>query len=106
MRASASLLAWAKQRCGWPERRGERHWRPSTKVNEHKDTRSFALRVDIKVSLELSFGILPDGKRKSRQDAGGTKQKRPSWAGAQFATGVLYHDGNAGQVEESWATAR
>ncbi len=46
--------------------RGVRHRRPSEKVNEHKDTRSFlraaaerptALREDIEVSLELSFGI-------------------------------------------------
>jgi len=26
-------------------------------VNEHKDARSFGLREDIEVSLELSFGI-------------------------------------------------
>jgi hypothetical protein len=29
-----------------------RQWRPSEKVNEHKDTRSFDLREDIKVSLD------------------------------------------------------
>jgi len=69
-------------------------------VNEHKDTRSFAEREDIKVSLELSFGILADGKRKSRQDAGGTKQKRPDRAGAQFATGILYHKGTAGRTKK------
>ena len=80
----------------------------SEKVNEHRDTRSFllaaaerptAVREDIKVSLELSFGIVPDGKRKSRQDAGGTKQKRPDWVGAQYATGILYHEGNAGRTK-------
>ena len=37
--------------------RGVRQRRPSEKVNEHKDTRSFALREDIEVSLELNFGI-------------------------------------------------
>ncbi len=37
--------------------RGVRQRRPSEKVNEHKDTRSFAVREDIEVSLELSFGI-------------------------------------------------
>jgi hypothetical protein len=30
----------------------------------------------------------------------------PAGAGAQFATGVLYHDGNAGQVEELGAKER
>src|SRR6266852_2996085 len=37
--------------------RGARQRRPSENVNEHKDKRSFGLREDIKVSLELSFGI-------------------------------------------------
>ena len=30
----------------------------------------------------------------------GLKQKRPGLAGAQFHTGILYRDGNAGQVKK------
>ena len=81
--------------------RGVRQRRPSEKVNEHKDTRSFfgvtakrstlraaaerptGLREDIKVSLELSFGIAElkraqaeacaTNEKERRQDAGATK---------------------------------
>src|SRR5258708_8082037 len=42
---------------------GVRQRRPSAKVNEHKDLRSFGLREDIKVSLELSFGICGEQKQ-------------------------------------------
>jgi hypothetical protein len=41
-----------------------RQRRPSENVNEHKDTRSFDLREDIKVSLELSLGFAADRKAK------------------------------------------
>jgi len=57
----------------WRAECGQR--RPSENVNEHKDTRSFALREDIEVSLELSFGIadgnepvgMPFGKSQGKQ---------------------------------------
>jgi len=32
----------------------------------------------------------------------GLKQKRPDKVGAQFATGTLYHGGNAGQMKKYW----
>jgi hypothetical protein len=46
--------------------------------------------------------MLPTKKNKKerRQDAGAAKQKRPGLAGAQFSTGVLYHNGNACQVKK------
>ncbi len=56
-RAWASFSAWSKQKWDCLPSRGERQRRPSENVNEHKDTRSLALRDAIKVSLELSFGI-------------------------------------------------
>jgi len=49
--------AWYGQKRGWLAKRGVQQRRPSEKVNEHKDARSFGLREDIEVSLELSFGI-------------------------------------------------
>jgi hypothetical protein len=56
-RALASFWAWYGQKRGWLAKRGVQQRRPSENVNEHKDTRSLALREGIKVSLELSFGI-------------------------------------------------
>src|SRR6266481_5805860 len=74
-RARASFWAWSKQKWGFLPVRGVRQRRPSENVKEHKDARSFlcvtakrstlraaaeqptALREDIEVSLELSFGI-------------------------------------------------
>src|SRR6266852_6799364 len=88
--------------------RGARQRRPSEKVNEHKDTRSFGLREDMKVSLELSFGIAyreePAGHRCRQTD--GTKQKRPGLAGAQLSTRILYHNGSAGQAKKLGAKER
>src|SRR6266851_8411414 len=88
--------------------RGVRQRRPSEKVNEHKDTRSFGLREDIKVSLELSFGIAygeePAGHPCRQTD--GTKQKRPGLAGAQLSTRILYHNGSAGQAKKLGAKER
>src|SRR6266851_3488572 len=88
--------------------RGVRQRRPSEKVNEHKDTRSFGLREDIKVSLELSFGIAygeePAGHPCRQTD--GTKQKRPGLAGAQVSTRILYHNGSAGQAKKLGAKER
>jgi hypothetical protein len=55
--ARASFWAWYPQKWGWLPVRGVRQRRPSENVNEHKDTRSFGLREDIEVSLELSFEI-------------------------------------------------
>ncbi len=83
-----------------------RQRRPSAKVNEHKDTRSFDLREDMEVSLELSFGIWEqkqDALKRAPTQANwgynmGLKQKRPDRVGAQFSTGILYHEGNASQI--------
>src|SRR5712691_908803 len=73
--------------------RGVRQRRPSEKVNEHKDTRSFGLREDIEVSLELSFGIACLLRRGDR-DAGATKmalkQKRLAGREAHYFTWVMY----------------
>ena len=44
-----------------------RQRRPSEKVNEHKDARSFDLSEDIKVSLELGFGICCRSKSENRK---------------------------------------
>src|SRR6267378_1832047 len=95
-------------RCGRVPVRGVRQRRPSEKVNEHKDTRSFGLREDIKVSLELGFGIAygeePAGHPCRQTD--GTKQKRPGLAGAQLSTEILYHNGSAGQAKKLGAKER
>jgi hypothetical protein len=45
-------------------------------------------------------------KKQRRQDAGGTKQKRPGLAGAQYTTGILYRNGNRGQVKKLGAKER
>src|SRR5258708_6854586 len=58
---------------------GVRQRRPSAKVNEHKDLRSFGLREDIKVSLELSFGICGEQK----QDA---LKRAPTQANRRYKT--------------------
>jgi len=57
-RDSASFWAWKKQKCGWPERRGVRHWRPSAKVKEHKPERSLERLVDMEVSRKEGFEFL------------------------------------------------
>jgi hypothetical protein len=93
VRAEAGIFAGA----------GVRQRRPSEKVNEHRDTRSFAEREDMKVSLELSFGIT--GLKRTQAEACATKRKRPGKAGAQFATGILYHEGK-GNADGNGLTAR
>lgn len=54
-RARASFWAWSGQKRGCLSKRGERQRRPSENVNEHKDTRSLALREDIKSLLRVEF---------------------------------------------------
>jgi hypothetical protein len=36
--------------------------------------------------------------RRVGRDAGAAKRNAPAGVGAQFATGILYHKGNAGQI--------
>src|SRR5260370_40266357 len=57
-----SFRAWKRQRSGWPERRGVRHWRPSANVKAHKRVRSFlcvaAERPFSCVAAERSFSCV------------------------------------------------
>jgi hypothetical protein len=45
-----NIRAWKAQRYGWPSWREMRQWRPSAKVNEHKEERSLERLVDMEVS--------------------------------------------------------
>jgi hypothetical protein len=49
------LLGVVEAEVGWVAMRGVRQRRPSEKMNRHKDTRSFALREGIRISLDLSL---------------------------------------------------
>jgi hypothetical protein len=44
--------------------------------------------------------VCATNKKERRQDAGGTKEKRPDRVGAQWSTEILYHNGNAGQIKK------
>src|SRR5712691_588350 len=78
-RDCASLRAWKKQRCGWPARRGVRHWRPSAKVKEHKPERSF---LGLAVTAERSFSSVTA----ERDFLGVTVERSFSWAAAERST--------------------
>src|SRR6266849_344291 len=82
--------------------RGVRQRRPSENVNEHKDTRSFGLREDLTVSLELSFGIAYREKPADAFPGKPAVQNRNASRGreAQYRTKILYHNGNTRQVNK------